>query len=52
MEMIANRYRVERELGAGAMGRVLLVRDAASDEQPVALKVILGDRQGLLESGA
>jgi serine/threonine-protein kinase len=37
--MIANRYRVERALGAGAMGQVLLVRDTSTD-QDLALKLI------------
>src|SRR5579864_8667842 len=42
-ELIANRYRVESELGAGAMGRVLRVFDTATD-QTMALKVILAER--------
>src|SRR4051812_47479708 len=40
-------YRVERELGAGAMGRVYLCRDPALD-RPVAIKVLQPE---LLEHG-
>ncbi|MDB5100841.1 MAG: Serine/threonine protein kinase [Cyanobacteria bacterium RYN_339] len=42
LEMIANRYRIERLLGAGAMGQVLLVRDTSTD-QDLALKLIQGE---------
>jgi eukaryotic-like serine/threonine-protein kinase len=37
--LIAGRYRYERELGRGAHGRVLLVRDAASGDR-LALKLV------------
>jgi serine/threonine-protein kinase len=39
---LAGRYDVERELGAGGMGQVLLGRDVALD-RPVAIKVIAPD---------
>jgi serine/threonine-protein kinase len=39
---LAGRYDVERELGAGGMGQVLLGRDIAL-ERPVAIKVIAPD---------
>jgi serine/threonine-protein kinase PknK len=38
---IAGRYRYERELGRGAQGRVLLVRDAVSGDR-LALKLVSG----------
>ena len=41
-EALAGRYDVERELGAGGMGQVLLGRDVALD-RPVAIKVIAPD---------
>src|SRR5829696_9830590 len=41
-EALAGRYEVERELGAGGMGQVLLGRDIALD-RPVAIKVIAPD---------
>jgi len=39
---LAGRYDVERELGMGGMGQVLLGRDVALD-RPVAIKVIAPD---------
>jgi eukaryotic-like serine/threonine-protein kinase len=41
-QALAGRYDVERELGAGGMGQVLLGRDVALD-RPVAIKVIAPD---------
>ena len=41
-EALTGRYDVERELGAGGMGQVLLGRDVALD-RPVAIKVIAPD---------
>jgi serine/threonine-protein kinase len=41
-EALVGRYDVERELGAGGMGQVLLGRDVALD-RPVAIKVIAPD---------
>ncbi|MGM0574902.1 MAG: protein kinase domain-containing protein [Myxococcota bacterium] len=35
------RYRLERTLGEGGMGRVLLARDLARNEHPVAVKILL-----------
>lgn len=34
------RYQIERTIGEGGMGEVLLARDLAGDERPVALKVL------------
>jgi tetratricopeptide (TPR) repeat protein len=34
------RYRIERSLGEGGMGNVLLASDLANDERPIALKVL------------
>jgi serine/threonine protein kinase/predicted ATPase len=45
-DLIANRYLIEAELGAGAMGRVMLVKDTTND-QTMALKVVLLGREGL-----
>ncbi|GIK51745.1 MAG: protein kinase [Planctomycetaceae bacterium] len=50
--VVLNRYRVERELGRGGMGTVLLCRDMQNDEEPCCLKVInpqLIDNEDLVE---
>lgn len=39
-ERIADRYRVERLLGEGGMGRVLAARDEQADDRPVAVKLL------------
>jgi len=39
-ELIAGRYQVVRELGAGASGRVMLVLDRAAADAPRALKLV------------
>ena len=37
-DLLAGRYVVERPLGAGSMGEVVLARDTAQDDLPVAVK--------------
>jgi transcriptional regulator with GAF, ATPase, and Fis domain/tetratricopeptide (TPR) repeat protein len=39
-DLVAHRYRIERALGAGGMGRVYLVRDGWRDDRPCALKLV------------
>ena len=46
-QLFAGRYLVERTLGVGAVGRVVLARDTQLD-RPVALKLLTGD--GVLSS--
>jgi tetratricopeptide (TPR) repeat protein/predicted Ser/Thr protein kinase len=43
-QTIHERYEVVRELGAGSLGRVYLVRDRARGGDPIALKVVRADR--------
>ncbi|TET35311.1 MAG: GAF domain-containing protein [Planctomycetota bacterium] len=40
---IANRYRVEREIGVGGMCTVYLVSEPNRSKQPIALKVVAGE---------
>jgi len=50
--VVLNRYRVERELGRGGMGTVLLCRDGNNEDEPCCLKVInpqLIDNEDLVE---
>ena len=44
-ELIDGKYRLERELGAGAMGRVWLARNAMLD-LPVAIKIVDAQQHG------
>lgn len=45
-EKFIDRFEVERELGAGAMGRVALARDIMADGKLVALKILKSEALG------
>jgi serine/threonine-protein kinase PknK len=49
-DLIAGRYQVVRELGAGASGRVLLVLDRTQADAPRALKLVPADAEERVRS--
>jgi serine/threonine-protein kinase PknK len=47
-ELLAGRYALQRELGRGASGRVLLALDTAAGDAPRAIKLVGAEQQGRL----
>jgi transcriptional regulator with GAF, ATPase, and Fis domain len=47
-ELLAGRYAIERELGRGALGRVLLARDRLDADAPRAIKLVSAEHEARL----